>query len=481
MSDSLIDRVDLLCAEAERHLGGHVGIAAARTRLHEPLRVAVAGRVKAGKSTLVNGLVGERLAATDASECTRYITWYRHALSYDVNAILNDGTQRSLRFRRDPGAVTFDLEDVAGTAIDHVEIRWPATRLEDMTLIDTPGLGSARLADSPPQMEPAAADAVIYLMRHLHFRDVDFLEAFGDHELGPPSPTTAIAVLSRADEIGGGRTDALESARSIAARYTQDNQIRALCATVIPVAGLLAESAAGLREDEVAAMRSLLTMDSDGLATTLLSADRFTDPASTPLPSQTRLDLFDRLGMFGVRTSLDALARNRSLTATDLARMLRLVSGIDDLQALLDHHFRSRARALKANSAMTALRDAVRNPSAGDRSAAAGIDRAVEALWAEAEEFAEFRLWDLISSGSVAIDEDELADARRVAPGAAVLDRLGLEPDTDTSAARARALEGIQYWRDRTEHPLATRRDAEAFSIVVRWYEGIYAQLRDSV
>ena len=41
------------------------------------LRVAIAGRVKAGKSTLLNALVGERLAATDAGECTRIVTWYR--------------------------------------------------------------------------------------------------------------------------------------------------------------------------------------------------------------------------------------------------------------------------------------------------------------------------------------------------------------------------------------------------------------------
>ena len=55
-------------------------------RLDEPLRVAIAGRTKAGKSTLLNALVGERLAATDASECTRIVTWYRHALGYRVVA-----------------------------------------------------------------------------------------------------------------------------------------------------------------------------------------------------------------------------------------------------------------------------------------------------------------------------------------------------------------------------------------------------------
>ena len=55
-------------------------------RLDEPLRVAIAGRVKAGKSTLLNALVGERLAATDAGECTRIVTWYRNALGYRVVA-----------------------------------------------------------------------------------------------------------------------------------------------------------------------------------------------------------------------------------------------------------------------------------------------------------------------------------------------------------------------------------------------------------
>ena len=37
------------------------------------------GKVKAGKSTLLNALVGEQIAPTDAGECTRIVTWYRDA------------------------------------------------------------------------------------------------------------------------------------------------------------------------------------------------------------------------------------------------------------------------------------------------------------------------------------------------------------------------------------------------------------------
>mgnify|MGYP000854844947 CR=1 FL=1 len=67
---------------------------AIRERLEGPLRVAIAGRVKAGKSTLLNALVGERLAPTDAGECTRIVTWYRKGPGYAVSAHLRDGTDR---------------------------------------------------------------------------------------------------------------------------------------------------------------------------------------------------------------------------------------------------------------------------------------------------------------------------------------------------------------------------------------------------
>ena len=59
-----------------------------RARLDGPLRVAIAGKVKAGKSTLLNALVGENVAPTDASECTRVVTWYRNSHVYRVTAAM---------------------------------------------------------------------------------------------------------------------------------------------------------------------------------------------------------------------------------------------------------------------------------------------------------------------------------------------------------------------------------------------------------
>src|SRR5690606_2553400 len=78
-------------------------------RLHEPLRVAVAGIVKAGKSTLLNALLGERIAATDTAECTRIVTWYRHSPTPSITMRLRDGSTVRMPIRRDGGLLVFDL------------------------------------------------------------------------------------------------------------------------------------------------------------------------------------------------------------------------------------------------------------------------------------------------------------------------------------------------------------------------------------
>ena len=111
-------------------------------------------------------------------------------------------------------------------------------------------------------------------------------------------------MLSRADEIGVGRLDALSSARRIARRYRADDKIRGLCQTVVAVAGLLAQTGRTMRQHEFAALTALAALPRADLDAMLLSVDRFSrtelaDPARpTPTPGPA---LMDRFGLFGVR------------------------------------------------------------------------------------------------------------------------------------------------------------------------------------
>jgi hypothetical protein len=447
-------------------------------RLDEPLRVAIAGRVKAGKSTLLNALVGERLAATDAGECTKIVTWYRHGLGYTVTADLRPEGRTDLDFRREDGELHIDLGDREVDGIERIEVGWPSTKLESMTLIDTPGLGSANERTSARTTAslldagvdgPAEADAVLYLMRHLHHGDARFLEAFMDHSIAHASPVNAVVVLSRADEIGAARPDALDSARSIADRYAADPRVRELASGVLPVAGLLAETGATLRQEQFDWIRTLVGQDADTRAELLTSVERFRDAERNPLGEEIREDLLGRLGLYGLRLAVQLVSDGGVRTANDLSGALLEQSGIRALQRVLADAYGARASLLKARSALVALRAIAATVGARD------VLDAIDRLEASSGALGLLRLQHLVLAGHLELGEGEREEVERLWVAGDGATRVGLASDADAAAVRAAALAGVERWRARAGSPLSDRRTIEAAEIVSRAYEEIFA------
>ncbi len=432
---------------------------------------------------MLNALVGERLAPTDAGECTRVVSWYHEAMGYEVRARLRDGSMRELPFRREAGVLDINLDPVALDDLDRLDVGWPSSALRQMTLIDTPGLASINADISQRTIEfmgiddgsATEADAVVYLMRHLHSRDADFLEAFTDRSLAHGSPVNAVAVLARADEVGVGRLDAMESARRIADRYRHDQLVKSLCYTVLPVAGLVAETGLTLQEHEAAALRAVAALDPVELDLMLLSADRFCAPGVSPLTPEIRRDLLARFGLFGLRHSLDMLRSGRATTAADLSRGLVAASGLPALQELLHQHFEQRAQLLKARSALRSLRALAHELARYDHHRAAQLAASVEQLEATSHEFAELRLIHLLAAGIVTFDEDRSDEIARVVGSGAAWQRAGLGPDATPDHVRQAALAAVERWRAAAANPLADPATREACDIVARSYEGLYA------
>ena len=130
-----------LCDNAASHLSGPgaESVAALRRRLDEPLRLAVAGRVKAGKSTLVNALVGRQVAQTAETECTRVVTQFRYAPDERYEVVARSGATTAYRLPADglPEAFPLPPKDIA-----RVDVWLSSEPLRTCTIIDTPGLSS---------------------------------------------------------------------------------------------------------------------------------------------------------------------------------------------------------------------------------------------------------------------------------------------------------------------------------------------------
>jgi hypothetical protein len=460
-------------------------ITAVLDRLDEPLRVAIAGKVKAGKSTLLNALVGEELAPTDAGECTRIVTWYRDGITYRATLVPHEGEPKQVPFTRDAGAITVELGTFNADDVAKLQIEWPSASLRQVTLIDTPGIASlsedvsarthAFLAPGDDQVTPA--DAVLYLMRHLHSSDINFLEAFHDEEFSQATPVNAIAVLSRADEIGVGRIDSMASAQRIASRYRQDPKVRRLAQTVVPVAGLLAQSGATLREGEYKGLDAIAGASREDSDPLFLSADRFVKTeTSIPLTPMDREHLLDRLGMFGVRLAVALIRQGAATNATTLSTELVNRSGLVELREVLLSQFAERRDVLKARSALLALENVLQErPLPGSDVLATELER----ITAAAHEFAEIRLLNALRSGSVKVKATEAGEMERLlgADGSALHTRLDLTPEADASEMRRALQTSIGRWQRRAESPMSNREVADAARVLIRTCEGLLVQL----
>ncbi|GAB3353410.1 dynamin family protein [Modestobacter lapidis] len=459
-------------------------LAAQRRRLDEPLRVALTGRVKAGKSTLLNALVGERLAPTDAGECTRVVTWFRNGPTPQAVLHRTDGARQSLPVRRVGGGLQLDLAGTPAGDVARLVVDWPSSGLQPAMLIDTPGIASLS-ADASARTQAfieaddqlSGADAIVFLTRQVQPADLAFLAAFQQATGGAGLHTTTITVLSRADELGSGRLDALLAADDVARRTAELPAVAALSQTVLPVAGLVAFGGRTLRHVDFVALATLAQADRADVEAMLLTADRFGRPeAPVPVPRAARVSLLERLGLFGVRLAVALIRTGVVGTAPALADELVARSGLAELQRLLAIQFTERSAQLKAGAALRLLEQLLRDgPTDGDQE----LWRDLERVRCGSLDLVELDLLGRSRAPGGPFPADVRAEAERLlgASGSGPAARLGLAEETSVGDLRAAAGAAVARWRARSADPLAPRAAVDAAEAVVRSCEELAAVL----
>jgi hypothetical protein len=421
----LAEQVDEVAGGSLTDLGNQLRRGA--RRLESPMRVAVAGQLSRGKSTLVNALLGEALAATGDFETTWAVSEFRYASAPRLTVHYRDRSpERTLPFASlatltNRGEQPPDqLRRIA--RIDcHIDNA--LLREHNFRLIDTPGLNSvygadsasaeqallpddsaekpddgARKPDDSPEKpddiaekmaaesrrEVEQAHAVLYLFkRDVSVQDAQILRRFVLAGGGPTTPLNSFGVLSHCDELWSPRNDGpaaltLDPIKDralalIRQRLHQYPEIDALLHTIVPVAGLLAEGAQTMPADRFEWLADLVR---PGLVETgpqqwiewLRFRGRF-GSGDLPLTAGQRRELIGRLGAWGLFRALHH-ARDKC-DESELRQRLVEESGLIEVRRLIAQHFGQRARLTKLDQT---LREAQRKVTLYRQRLAAGPD-----------------------------------------------------------------------------------------------------------
>ncbi|GFJ84358.1 isoniazid inducible gene protein IniC [Phytohabitans houttuyneae] len=364
-----------LCDEAGPRVGpaAQTQVLGVRRRLDEPLRVAIAGRLKAGKSTLVNALIGRRVAPTEVGECTRIVTQFRYGTADRVDVVRRDGSRSSLPL--DESGMIPQRLGVPRHDISYVDVTLTSDHLRELTVVDTPGLSSTNTSvsagarrflfneapidddiDDDSVGAISGAEAIIYVFtQSVRDDDLQALEAFRSISARLASnPINSLGLFNKVDKLVAGVADPWPVAGPLAADQTK--VLRRVVSDVVPVVGLLAETteAGRLTAADCEALRSLAQLPETERLVLMASVDLFTS-RECKIPREQRERLLRLLDLYGIGFAMAQLAARPQLASGDLVRMLFQASGFPRLRHTLDQAFRWRTDAIKAGWALSTL------------------------------------------------------------------------------------------------------------------------------
>ncbi|GAA3101397.1 dynamin family protein [Streptosporangium carneum] len=468
MTTGPADLLRRLCDTTAAKLAGaelRERVSQVRASLDAPLRVAVAGAVSSGKSTLVNALLGLPVAPVDAGECTFVVTQYEYGEDDGrITIELTDGGvahSRLLPGHRLPSELGVDV-----ARIRRLRVTLNLPSLRTVTIVDTPGMNTVTAANERAARsmlfgsgdEDDRAQAMIYVLRYVQkFDDTTLAEFRGLTDACGMSCVNTLAVLGQVDRRGD-EDDPWPTARRLAAKGYQD--LRTSVFDVVPVIGLLAETARACPPgaDEFEALSVLAGLDEDDLEDYLLDLNDFRSASDLPVPAEIRQRLVERLHRYGIATAVEALRAGEVSDAAALAAHLLERSGYSSAGRAATGsvaagiaHFARRADQLKALDALTRLRGIARTP-------ALGSDRAtLDALAAQLDEnrpiataLGSLRIFaaaEALGRGTLVLNEEMTAELLRMARHDEPAGQLGLPREASKTEIAAEATAASMRWR----------------------------------
>lgn len=470
-----------------------------RAQLDEPMRVAIVGFIKAGKSTMMNALLGEAVVATGTVEATFNVNWLKWGEEKSLLVRFKDGSPPERKSIEELEALTRRADENRDylLSIRHIEVLYPNRMLQTFNLIDTPGLASFYKDDSQNTLdflklhgdelteatraEASQADAVLYLFSgSVRMEDQSIIEQFHGDRMGNPTPINAIGVLTKVDFYWPDREDPLEAGEVIARRLREDAKVRRLFYTVYPISGLLAVGAQTLKPKEFETLTRLAALPQDRFERLARNVHKFTrEYPDVPVAPVERQHVLDRLGLYGVTLACGLIRGGDVAQDVVVEKMLRQ-SGLPQLRDLVTSHFGNRAFLIKLGTVLKRIESVCfreqRRLKGEGREAVEEVAGRFDQLVTDEHAFQELRVLRNHYEGRIEFSEDEVQQLLEVTGeyGTSLGERLGLGERATVEEILRVAQERMWYWhRKASDFSPVNRETIDATHVLARSFERI--------
>lgn len=341
-----------------------------RQRLHEPMRVAIVGLIKAGKSTMMNALLGEAVVATGRVEATFNVNWLKYGKESSLLVHFKDNSLPEQKSFEELEQLTLRAEENRDylLRIKYIEVFHDNEILKIINLIDTPGLQSFYKDDSDNTKEflsihgnelseitnaqTSKADAILFMFsQSVHAAEMDIAKQFQGSAVNP-SPINAIGVLTKIElNYPSVEADLLELGCKICTRLRENPKMRRLFYTVYPTAGLLAFGAKTMTAEEFEILRKLASLPEDRFEDIVSNIKKLTERnyEDVSVSPEDREKLYKRMGQYGIWLA-GRFIREGIEEFEELCEKLYSRSGLPELTELITSHFGNRANLIKLSS-----------------------------------------------------------------------------------------------------------------------------------
>lgn len=503
---SLLNDAARLCSDCPEASSLLESINEMKNRLNTPLRVAVVGVMKAGKSTFMNALMNKNILDTGELETTYTVGWFRYAETPSLTICFRDGSTQDEPFENLQEWTVRTSANEKLNDVKYVIIYYPSEALRHMEFIDTPGLNSIYGTDAQNTLdflsikgsedtlsEASNADAVIYAFsRSTSGFDKEILESFHSGGKNMSTPINSVGILTKADISGiwdiFEEQTPVESAKIVSETIMNNSDIKKQLFSVFPVCAKAIDGYFKLDDEDWLALKRIAQYDLQNLKDNLYDAHMFATSNDSEMelfgPVRIRKKLIQILGQYGILEIVRQLQNNKS--EIEIGEILQEKCGISSIQKIINSHFGNRTFLIKSQYILNYFGSVLSNIKKASLynskifCICSQIEEELDELLISHQTLNELKILQMYYNGQLNFDdEQEQYDFLRITGefGRSAEKRLGVDNGSSISQLKERAKEKVEFWHSKSGDFMRSNNYVTAATIIARSYEQMYYHL----